>query len=130
MFKILEVKPMFTGVITTAKRYVGDMTTKGGLLLDTSKMEGTMNPFQTVIAAGDMVKDLKPGDIVNINFKRYKKTVHAPGAIENNITSDNMSITYEIPMIELGDQEALFLQNSDIEFIVTKYKIDEGGLLQ
>ena len=46
MFTIKGVKPMFNGIVTTARRYVGDTTTRGGLLLDTKKMEGTMNPFR------------------------------------------------------------------------------------
>ena len=130
-FRIKKVRPMFTGVVTTARRYVGDTTTKGGLLLDTTKMEGTMNPFQWVVSVGPMVKDLKEGDIVSINFKRYAKAQHLPGAIENNVQSDNLSVVYDIPMINIDDVEYLYLQNSDIEFVVEDYDgIDEGGLLQ
>ena len=74
---------------------------------------------------------LKKGDIVNINFKRYAKVNHVPGAIENNVQSDNMNISYEIPMIDIDGVEYLFLQSNDIEFIVTDYDgIEEGGLLQ
>lgn len=134
MFTIKGVKPMFNGIVTTARRYVGDTTTRGGLLLDTKKMEGTMNPFQWVVSVSDMVHNttgLKKGDIVNINFKRYAKVNHVPGAIENNVQSDNMNISYEIPMIDIDGVEYLFLQSNDIEFIVTDYDgIEEGGLLQ
>lgn len=134
MFTIKGVKPMFNGIVTTARRYVGDTTTKGGLLLDTKKMDGSMNPFQWVVSVSDMVANstgLKKGDIVNINFKRYAKVNHVPGAIENNVQSDNMSISYEIPMIDIEGVEYLFLQSNDIEFIVTDYEgIEEGGLLQ
>ena len=134
MFTIKGVKPMFNGIVTTARRYVGDTTTKGGLLLDTKKMDGSMNPFQWVVSVSDMVANstgLKKGDIVNINFKRYAKVNHVPGAIENNVQSDNMSLSYEIPMIDIEGVEYLFLQSNDIEFIVTDYEgIEEGGLLQ
>ena len=125
---------MFNGIVTTARRYVGDTTTRGGLLLDTKKMEGTMNPFQWVVSVSDMVHNttgVKKGDIVNIYFKRYAKVNHVPGAIENNVQSDNMNISYEIPMIDIDGVEYLFLQSNDIEFIVTDYDgIEEGGLLQ
>ena len=132
-FNIKKVKPLFTGVVTTAKKYVGGTTTRGGLLLDTTRMEGTLNPYQWVVSVGDMCKDIHEGDIVKINFKRYAKAKHLPGAIDEsqNIQSDNLSITYEIPMIELNGVEHLFLQSNDIEYIVTDYDgIDEGGLLQ
>jgi len=131
-FTIKKIKPMFTGVVTTARRYVSDQrTTKGGLLLDTTKMVGTINPYQFVVSVGSMVKDLKEGDVVKINFKRYAKAKHIPGVIEDNVQSDNMSVTYEIPMVTIDGVDYLFIQNNDIEFIVEEYDgVDEGGLLE
>lgn len=135
-FKIKHVIPMFTGVITTAKRYVGDIKTASGLLIDTTRMEGGLNPYQTIIAVGSTAQnqcpDLKEGAVVKINFKRYAKTKHTPGAIdqEQNLQVDNMSLTYEIPMINLDGQECLNIQSNDVEYIVDQYEVDEGGLLQ
>ena len=132
MFNIKKVRPLFTGVLVTAQRYVGEATTAGGLIIDTTKMEGGLNPFQRVIAAGTMVKDVKEGDIVKINFKRYAKAQHRPGAIDEaqNKQFDNMSIVYEVPMVPVGDQEYLLIQINDIEYVVEDADIDEGGLLQ
>ena len=132
MFKIKKAKPMFTGIITTATKYVGEQMTAGGLLLDTTRMAGSLNPYQTVISVGDMCKNIKEGDVVKINFKRYAKAQHTPGAIDEaqNKQFDNMSITYEIPIVELDGKDCLFIQSNDIEYIVTDYEVDEGGLLQ
>lgn len=132
MFKIKKVRPLFTGIVCTAKRYVGDIKTAGGLLLDTTRMEGGLNPYQTIIAVGDMCRDVKEGDIVKINFKRYAKSKHVPGAIDDaqNLQHDDFTITYEIPMINLDGQECLFIQTNDIEYVVTDFEVDEGGLLQ
>ena len=132
-FNIKKVRPLFTGIVTTAKKYVGEQKTAGGLILDTTRMEGSLNPYQTVIAVGEMCKDLHEGNIVKINFKRYAKAKHTPGAIDEaeNKQFDNMSITYEIPMIVVNGQECLFLQSNDIEYVVEDYDgIEEGGLLQ
>ncbi len=131
-FKIKKVRPLFTGIVTTANKYVGDVTTAGGLLLDTSRLSGSLNPYQTIIAVGEMCKDLKEGDVVKLNFKRYAIANHVPGAIDEaqNKQFDNMSIRYEIPMINLDGRECLFLQSNDVEYVVTEYDIDEGGLLQ
>ena len=132
MFKIKKVRPLFTGIITTSKKYVGEVKTANGLLFDPTKLGGSLNPYQTVLSVGAMVKDVQPGDIVKINFKRYAKAKHTPGAIDEaeNKQFDNMSITYEIPMIVIEDQECLFLQVNDIEYVVEDYEVDEGGLLQ
>lgn len=130
MFKIKKVRPLFTGIITTARRYAGDMTTKGGLLLDATKTMGSMNPFQVVVAVGSMTKDIKEGDVVKINFKRYLVPLQVPGKIENNIQSSKMKATYEIPMIDIDGEECLFIQSNDIEYVVEEYEVDEGGLFQ
>ena len=124
---------MFTGVIVTAQKYVGDVKTAGGLLLDTRRMDGGLNPYQTVISVGNMCKDiLKEGDVVKINFKRYAKAKHTPGAIDEaeNKQFDNMSISYEIPMVVIDGIEYLYIQSNDIEYVVDDYEVDEGGLLQ
>lgn len=131
-FKIKHVKPMFTGVVTTAMRYVGDTTIAGGLILDMRHRKGELNPYQTVVSVGPMCQGLKDGDIVKINFKRYFKAKHIPGVIdaEQNTQSDNLTASYEIPVIEMDGKEFLFIQNTDIEYIVDDYEVDEGGLLE
>lgn len=132
MFKINKVKPLFTGVITTAKRYVGEVTTEGGIILDTRKLNGSLNPYQTVVAVGNTVSGIEEGNVVKLNFKRYAKANHVPGALDaaENKQFDNMSMAYEIPIININGVEHLFIQNNDIEYIVEDYEVDEGGLLQ
>lgn len=128
-FKIKKVRPLFTGVVTTAQKYVGEVTTDAGIIL-ANKMEGQLNIFQSVVAVGSTVTGLKPGDVVCVNYKRYLKAKHVPGIIEDNVQSDNLEATYEIPSIEINGQQFLLLQNNDIEFVVEEYEVDEGGLFQ
>lgn len=130
MFTIKKVRPLFTGVITTSHTYSEDVRTDSGLYVG-NKLAGTMNPYQTVVAVGPMVKDVKEGDIVCINFDRYAKVKHVPGKIEDNIQKDNMSWTYEIPMIEIDGHKYLSLQNNDLVYVVEEYDLDnDGGLLE
>jgi hypothetical protein len=129
MFKIKKVRPLFTGIVTTATRYVGDTINKAGLIVP-NKMEGQLNPFQRVVSVGKMVNDIKEGDIVKLNFKRYLVPLQVPGKIEDNVQSSNMKGTYEIPMIDLDGVPHLFLQSNDVEFVIEDCEIDEGGLLQ
>ena len=131
-FKIKKVRPLFTGVITTAMTYKGEIKTGGGLILDTRKMEGQLNPYQTIVSVGSTSRGLKEGDIIKINFKRYTKAQHVPGALDEaeNKMVDNYSMTVEVPMILINDVEHLFIQDSDIEYVVEEYEVDESGLLQ
>ena len=131
-FKIKKVRPLFTGIITTAITYKGEVKTNGGIILDTRKMDGALNPYQTVVEVGGMVREVKPGDIVKINFKRYEKARHIPGAIDEaeNKQFDNLSIGVEVPSVVINDEEYLFIQVNDIEYVVEDKEVDAGGLLQ
>lgn len=131
-FRIKKVRPLFTGVITTAKTYVGDVYTEAGLL-DITRKDGDLNPYQWVEAVGTTVTGIKPGDIVKLNFKRYAMANHKPGAIDDaeNKQYDNLTITYNLPTIKINGQTYLFMQNNDIEYVVEEFDgVDEGGLLQ
>lgn len=129
-FEIQEIKPLFTAIITTARLYVGDQLAGGGLIVNASKLAGTMNPIQQVYAVGDMATGLKPGDVVKLNFKRYAKVKHTPGAIEDNVQSDNLNMYYEFPYVEIDGVKYLKLDKADVEYIITKYHVDEGGLFE
>lgn len=130
MFKAKKIRPLFTGVITTANRYVGDVLTEAGLV-DVTKKDGDLNPNQTVVAVGPMVKDVKEGEIVHINFKRYIKAQHVPGMIQDNVQSDKLNAVLEIPLVYVDGQQCLFIQSADIEYVIEKFDgVEGGGLLQ
>lgn len=131
MFKVKAIQPRYNGVLTTAHVYSEDVRSESGLYLGTTKMAGSMNPYQTVVAVGPMARDLEPGKIVKINFKRYLVPLHLPGKIEDNVQKDNMNASYEIPCIELDGKTYLMIQDNDIEYVVTDYELDnDGGLLE
>ncbi len=132
-FKIKKVRPLFTGVITTARKYVGEQyASEGSLIIDTRKRDGSLNPYQVVYSVGGTVRDVKEGDVVKINFNRYKIVKHVPGDIDEaeNKQFMNQSWNVEVPIIIIDDIEYLFIQDRDIEYIVEDYEVDEGGLLQ
>ena len=129
-FKIKKVRPMFTAVVTTARQFVDDSETQGGLF-NPFASAGGINYFQTVVAVGSTVAGVKEGDIVKLNFKRYAVAEQKPSGIDdNNVEKHKAVFTYYIPEIDIDGQRCLFLQNNDIECVVTEYEVDESGLLQ
>lgn len=133
MFKIKKIKPMFDGVVTTAMKYVGDQYEQksSNLIIDTRKMDGTLNSYQRVIAVGETVRNVKEGDIVMLNFDRYLQVKHVPGRIQDNLEQDSLSGSYSIPMIYLeGYGDCLYVHGNDIVYVVEDYEVDDGGLLQ
>ena len=132
-FVIKKIRPLFTGVIVTAKKYVGEQAVKkGSLIIDTRRLDGSLNPFQTVVSVGSTVRDVKEGDVVKINFSRYAIAQHRPGKIDaaDNVQTDDLNWAYEIPKIEIEGIDYLFIQDRDLEYVVEEYEVDEGGLLQ
>ena len=63
MLKVKKIKPMFTALITTMDKYEEDVRTSGGLL-DVTKQQGGLKEYQTVLAIGSSVRDIKVGDLV------------------------------------------------------------------
>lgn len=134
-FKIKKIKPMFDGVVTTAKRYVGDQFAEhsSGLIIDTTRRDGQLNVYQTVIAAGEIAErqGIKEGAIVLLNFDRYLEVKHVDGRItSDNVQTDKLSASYAIPMVNLDGQDCLFVHGNDVVYVVEDYEVDEGGLLQ
>jgi hypothetical protein len=112
---------MFTAVVTTTDKYEGDVYTESGLI-DTSKTKVGLKEYQRVVAVGSNVRDIKVGDLVCINPKRFAIPKHNEGSLKNGVVSDNMTIQYNFDIIEIDDNQCLLLQDRDIDFIIEEYE--------
>lgn len=125
MFKIKKLKPLYTGIITTANRYTQDSTS--GLIIDSKKLAGNIKEYQTVLEIGSSVREVKVGDTVLLDFSHYLvKDKSRPENDENSIRSEFLQPTYhlELPVIEMDNNEVLTLQEKDVAFIAD---IEEGS---
>lgn len=124
--KLTKIKPLFTTVVTTANRYKADVhTAPGSIIIDTARREGSLKEYQTVVAVGDIVRNIKVGDVVMINPRNYAKMKHQEGSLKDGIITDNVVTKYEFNMIKLDGNDCLMLQDRDIEFIMEEF--DEDG---
>ena len=121
MLKIKKIKPMFTSLITTMDKYEEDVRTSGGLL-DVNKQQGGLKEYQTVIAVGTTVRDIKVGDLVCINPTRFAVKQHREGTLKDGVISDNPVIKYNFDIIEIDGKQCLLLQDRDIDFIIEEYE--------
>lgn len=120
MVKIKKIKPMFTSLITTMDKYEHDVTTGG--VIDVTRQQGTIKEYQTVLAVGSLVKDIKEGDMVCINPSRFAIKKHQTGTLKDGVVSDNPVIKYNFDIIEMDDKQCLLLQDRDIDFIIEEYE--------
>lgn len=120
MKKLNKIRPMFNRIVTTMDTYEKDQYR--GALLDTSKQKGSLKEYQTVLAVGTTVRDIKEGDLVCIDPTRYMVTKHRDKSLQGNIMGDDMAIGYKFNTIRLDDKECLMLFDQDISFIVEDYE--------
>ena len=116
MKKLIKVKPMFNRIITSMDTYEQDQYRNG--LIDPNKKKGSLKEYQTVLAVGSTVRDIKEGDIVCIDPTRYMVTKHRDKSLQNSIVGDEIVIGYKFNTIKLQDKECLMLFDQDIVFIV------------
>lgn len=121
MLKVKKIRPMFTSLITTMDKYEQDKLTDGGLI-DTSKQQGTLKEYQTVLAVGDSVRNIQVGDLVCVNPARFAVRKHEKGSMRDGIIADNPVVTYNFDVVEMDDRQCLLLQDRDIEYVIEDYE--------
>ena len=121
MLVIKKIQPMYTKILTTMCKYEEDELTNGGLI-DASKTQGTLKEYQTVIAVGNSVRNVKVGDLVCINPERYAVKKHEAGSLKDGVITDNPVIKYNFNIMELEGVPHLLLDENDVSFIVTDYE--------
>lgn len=120
MLKIKKIKPMFTALITTMDKYEQDVTTGG--LINVTKMQGGLKEYQTVLAVGGSVRDIKVGDLVCVNPARFAVRKHQAGSLKDGVISDNPITTYNFDVVEMDGKQCLLLQDRDIDFIIEEFE--------
>ena len=121
MLKVKKIKPMFTALITTMDKYKEDVRTSGGLL-DVTKQQGGLKEYQTVLAIGSSVRDIKVGDLVCVNPTRFAVKQHQVGTLKDGVVTDNPVVKYNFDVIEMDGKQCLLLQDRDIDFIIEEYE--------
>ena len=121
MLKIKKIRPMFTSLITTMNKYEHDVKTVGGLI-DTTRQQGGLKEYQTVLAVGDSVRDIKVGDLVCVNPARFAVRKHQAGSLKDGVVTDNPVTTYNFDVVEMEGKHCLLLQDRDIDFIIEEWE--------
>lgn len=121
MLKVKKIKPMFTALITTMNKYEHDVMTNGGLI-DTTKQQGGIKEYQTVLAVGNSVRDIEVGDVVCINPTRFAVKQHRAGSLKDGVIEDNPVVKYNFDVIEMDGKSCLLLQDRDIDFVIEEYE--------
>ena len=123
MLKINSIKPLFNKIVTTCDVYKNDKTT-GGIIV---KTDGTIKEYQRVEAVGSTVRDVKVGDLVLINPKRYIVPQHKEKRDNSlqGVIGDELTMGVNFPMVEYGGKKHLLIYDQDIDYIIEGEEIEE-----
>ena len=116
MLKVKSIKPLFTGVLTTANKYE-TTSTKNGIIISAKQTEGHIKEYQTVVKVGSSVREIKPGDIVLINPSRYLRKKFDENSIRDDFDK-NPTIEINIPTVLINDKEYFLIEDRDIAYII------------
>lgn len=114
MLRIRKVKPMFTSIVTTGDKFEEDMVESGVIVA----RKGDLKLWQKVIAVGDSVRCIKPGEMVMINAENYAIKRYDKNSLQNDL-DNNPSLGYHFNWVTVDDengdpQECLLLNDRDV----------------
>lgn len=121
MIKVKKITPMFNRIVTTANRVEMDQKVNGIIIPE--KLKGGYDEYQTVIAVGSMVHNIKPGDLVCIDPSAYGRPVHKEHIDSvKGLSDDTVQMAYYIPTIEVDGKDCMFIADRDIAYKVDDYE--------
>ena len=117
MLHIKAIKPLFTGILTTGCKYEEDMRENGIIVAN----KGDLKLYQTVIAVGPSVRDIKEGDQVMIDPSAYARRKYDKNSIQNDM-NNNPIVEWHFPWVVVDDengnpQDCLLINDRDIKFV-------------
>lgn len=122
MLKLKKIKPIGCQVLVTENMYGWDDFDESGLIIH---KRGDLKFYQEVLAVGDDVKFVKPGDVVAINFYKYCQFEHDENSIRvngiNKIVSINLN---EVEMVGENDEPVtcVLIDQRDVQYIIEDFK--------
>ena len=110
-------------IITTCDTYKGGKT-EGGIII---KTDGTIKEYQRVEAIGPTVRDIKVGDLVLINPKRYIVPQHKDKQDDSiaGVIRDELTMGVSFPIVEYGGNKHLLIYDQDINYIIDGEEVEE-----
>ena len=123
--KPTKIRPMFNHVLVTCDRYDADQTSDSGLVISINKKKGDIKEIQKVVAVGNTVTAVKPGDYVQLNPTRYMMRTDSI----KDVGKSKAEYKFEFPVVQLKGKNYLFLFDSDIDYVVEEFEPDADTML-
>jgi hypothetical protein len=120
MLQIKKIKPIGCQVLITEELYGYDDENAAGIV-EAGHFKGDLKTYQWVVAIGDDVKWVKPGDRVEINLARYAVFKEDPNSVK--AMADNPIVGFRLNEVEMVDATGdpitcMLIDQRDIKYIL------------
>lgn len=108
---------MFDHLLVTADRFEKDMT-EGGVII---AKKGDLKLWQTVVAVGSVVRDIKVGDQVMIIPEHFALKRYSKDSVQNDM-DNNPTLKYIFPFETMDDKNGnplsyLYISDRDVKYV-------------
>ena len=129
MLHVTKIKPLFNHLLITADRFEKDMVHSGVILAK----KGDLKLWQTVVAVGSVVRDIKVGDKVMINPNDFAVKKYNKNSVQNDL-DNNPVITYNFPFETVDDEKGnpkdyLYISDRNVKYVFEGTEKDDSLIL-
>lgn len=129
MLHVTKIKPLFDHLLITADRFEKDMIHSGVILAN----KGDLKLWQTVVAVGSVVRDIKVGDKVMINPNDFVVKKYNKNSVQNDL-DNNPVLTYNFPFETIDDEKGepkdyLYISDRNVKYVFEGIEKDESLLI-
>lgn len=129
MLHVTKIKPLFDHLLITADRFEKDMVHSGVILAK----KGDLKLWQTVVAVGSVVRDIKVGDKVMINPNDFAVKKYNKNSVQNDL-DNNPIITYNFPFETVDDEKGnpkdyLYISDRNVKYVFEGTEKDDSLIL-
>ncbi len=129
MLHVTKIKPLFDHLLITADKFEKDMVHNGVILAG----KGDLKLWQTVVAVGSVVRDIKVGDKVMINPNDFAVKKYNKNSVQNDL-DNNPVLTYNFPFETVDDEKGepkdyLYISDRNVKYVFEGIEKDESLLI-
>jgi co-chaperonin GroES (HSP10) len=129
MLHVTKIKPLFDHLLITADRFDKDMIHNGVIVAG----KGDLKLWQTVVAVGSVIRDIKVGDKVMINPNDFAVKKYNKNSVQNDL-DNNPVITYNFPFETVDDEKGnpkdyLYISDRNVKYVFEGIEKDDSLIL-
>lgn len=129
MLHVTKIKPLFDHLLITADKFDKDMIHNGVIVAG----KGDLKLWQTVVAVGSVVRDIKVGDKVMINPNDFAVKKYNKNSVQNDL-DNNPVLTYNFPFETVDDEKGnpkdyLYISDRNVKYVFEGTEKDDSLIL-